>query len=384
MSLAKTMLTVPTLSYGVFGAVERAEGITVDPMRNYMPELETDEGAASRFKARIITSLTGKSPLAWFGLKNEMGEFKSPYASPYYRAQIGPHGEELYKKNTFWDVRGGDWLGAYLQASFDPFSFHDYEGFVSTVKKFELGQQYRKGDIVQGPSGVYAVLKDNIGIDLKDANKNPNDPEFKFIESKEKFFDKDRFLANQRGTEYSQTLFDLMNVYQQVTGDNKPFKVMSRLYDPYITAEDADGEFNVYIPEKYFRELAMARGEAARNAYSMEDIRSTLDRIVRVDDEDVFESDEEYKKFVKNEVENLLLGPADTNYNRDGGVQGLIAKAVENLESSETYRKIIRLSLIEGLKSEIFTEEQYMRMVRSEQLSPFIQGIPEEELKFKK
>jgi hypothetical protein len=384
VSLAKTILTVPTLSYGVFGAVERAEGITVDPMRNYMPELETDEAPMSRFRARVITSLTGKSPLTWFGLKDEMGEFKSPYASPYYRAQIGPHGEELYKKNTFWDVRGGDWLGAYLQASFDPFSFHDYEGFVSTVRKFEVGQQYRKGDIVEGPSGVYAVMKDNKGLDLKDANKDPNDPEFIFIESKEKYFDRDRFVANQRGTEYSQTLFDLMSVYQQVTGDNKPYKVMSRLYDPYIKAKDADGEFNVYIPEKYFRELAMARGEAARNAYSMESMRATLDRIYRVEDENLFETDEEYKKFVKDQVEDLLLGPADTNYMRDGGIQMGINKAIQDLENSEQYKKIKRLALLDGLKNEVFTEEEYNRMVNAEDLSPFIIGIPKSELKFRK
>jgi hypothetical protein len=384
VSLAKTLLTVPTLSYGVFGAVERAEGITVDPMRNYMPELETDEAPMNRAKARIVTSLTGKSPLTWFGLKDEMGEFKSPFASPYYRAQIGPHGEELYKKNTFWDVRGGDWLGAYLQASFDPFSFHDYEGFVSTVRKFEVGQQYRKGDIVEGASGVYAVMKDNKGLDLKDANKDPNDPEFVFIESKEKYFDRDRFVANQRGTEYSQTLFDLMSVYQQVTGDNKPYKVMSRLYDPYIKAKDAEGEFNVYIPEKYFRELAMARGEAARNAYSMESMRATLDRIFRAEDEDLFETDEEYKKFVKDQVEDLLLGPADTNYMRDGGIQMGINKAVQALENSEAYKKITRLALIEGLKNEVFTEEEYNRMVNAEGLSPYIIGIPESELKFRK
>jgi hypothetical protein len=385
VNLTKTLLTVPTMSFGVFGAIERAEGITVDPMRNYMPELETAENSElNRFQARLITSLTGKSPITWFGLKDEMGEFKSPYASPYYRAQIGPHGEELYKKNTFWDVRGGDWLGAYIQASFDPFSFHDYEGFVSTVKKFEVGQQYRKGDIIQGPNGIYAVMKDNKGLDLKNANKNPNDPEFQFIESTEKFFDKDRFMANQRGTEYSQALFDMMNVYQQVTGDNKPFKVMSRLYDPYITAKDAQGEFNIYIPEKYFRELAIARGEAARNAYGLEGMKATLERIYRAEDEDVFETDEEYKAFVKQAVEDVLLGPADTEYNRDGGVGGLMNKAIEALENSDRYRKIKRLALVDGLKSEIFTEEEYLRMVRSEDLSAYISGIPKEELKFRK
>lgn len=388
VNLSKTLLTVPTMSFGVFGAVERAEGITVDPMRNYMPELETDENSElSRFRARLITSLTGKSPITWFGLKDEMGEFKSPYASPYYRAQIGPHGEELYKKNTFWDVRSGettDWLAAYLWASFDPFSFHDYEGFVSSVKKFEVGQQYRKGDIVQGPNGVYAVMKDNKGLDLKDANKNPNDPEFQYIESTDKFFDKDRFQANQRGTEYSQALFDMMNVYQQVTGDSKPFKVMSRLYDPYITAKDAEGEFNIYVPEKYFRELALARGEAARNSYDLAGMKSTLDRIYRAEDEDAFETDEEYKAFVKQTVEDVLLGQADTEYNRDGGVAGLINESVQALENSDRYRKIKRLALIEGLESEIFTEEEYLRMLRSEDLSAYISGIPKEKLKFRK
>lgn len=385
VNLTKTLLTVPTMSFGVFGAIERAEGITVDPMRNYMPELETAENSdLNRFQARLITSLTGKSPITWFGLKDEMGEFKSPYASPYYRAQIGPHGEELYKKNTFWDVRGGDWLGAYIQASFDPFSFHDYEGFVSTVKKFELGQQYRKGDIVEGPNGIYAVMKDNKGLALKDANKDPNDPEFQYIESTDKFFDKDRFKANQRGTEYSQALFDMMNVYQQVTGDSKPFKVMSRLYDPYITAKDAEGEINIYVPEKYFRELAIARGEAARNSYDLAGMQATLERIYRAEDEDAFETDEEYKAFVKQAVEDVLLGPADTEYNRDGGVAGLINEAVQALENSDRYRKIKRLALIEGLKSEIFTEEEYLRMVRSEDLSAYISGIPKEELKFRK
>jgi hypothetical protein len=388
VNLTKTLLTVPTMSFGVFGAVERAEGITVDPMRNYMPELETDENSElSRFRARLITSLTGKSPITWFGLKDEMGEFKSPYASPYYRAQIGPHGEELYKKNTFWDVRSGetsDWLAAYLWASFDPFSFHDYEGFVSSVKKFEVGQQYRKGDIVQGPNGVYAVMKDNKGLDLKDANKNPNDPEFQYIESTDKFFDKDRFKANQRGTEYSQALFDMMNVYQQVTGDSKPFKVMSRLYDPYITAKDAEGEFNIYVPEKYFRELALARGEAARNSYDLAGMKSTLERIYRAEDENAFETDEEYKAFVKQTVEDVLLGQADTEYNRDGGIGGLINESIQALENSDRYRKIKRLALIEGLENEIFTEEEYLRMLRSEDLSAYISGIPKEKLKFRK
>jgi hypothetical protein len=388
VNLTKTLLTVPTMSFGVFGAVERAEGITVDPMRNYMPELETAENSdLSRFRARLITSLTGKSPITWFGLKDEMGKFKSPYASPYYRAQIGPHGEELYKKNTFWDVRSGetsDWLAAYLWASFDPFSFHDYEGFVSSVKKFEVGQQYRKGDIVQGPNGVYAVMKDNKGLDLKDANKNPNDPEFQYIESTDKFFDKDRFKANQRGTEYSQALFDMMNVYQQVTGDSKPFKVMSRLYDPYITAKDAEGEFNIYVPEKYFRELALARGEAARNSYDLAGMKSTLERIYRAEDENAFETDEEYKAFVKRTVEDVLLGQADTEYNRDGGIGGLINESIQALENSDRYRKIKRLALIEGLENEIFTEEEYLRMLRSEDLSAYISGIPKEKLKFRK
>lgn len=385
VNLTKTIMTVPMMSFGVFGAIERAEGITLDAMRNYMPELEPqDNTALSRFQARVITSLTGKSPVTWFGLKDEMGNFKSPYASPYYRAQIGPHGEELYKKNTFWDLRGGDFLGAYLQASFDPFSFHDYEGFVSQVKKFKLGDQYKKGDVVQGPSGVYAVLKDNKNLDFKNANKNPDDPEFQFLDETTDFFDRDRFMANQRGTEYSQALFDIMNIYQQVTGDNKPFKVMSTLYEPLIKGKDAEGDFSIYVPQKYFRELAMARGEAARTAYDLDGMKATLERIYRAEEEGLFETDEEYKNFVRATVEDVLLGPADTEYNRDGGVGGLIKSAVMALEDSETYRKIKRNAVLEGLKNEIFTEEEYLRLARSDDFGSLVNGIPDSELKFRK
>ena len=384
VNLTKTLMTVPTLSFGVFGAVERAEGITIDPMRNYVPELEVEDGAMNRFKARIITSLTGKSPLSWFGLKDAEGKFYSEYASPFYRAQIGPHGEELYKKNTFYDVREGDWLGAYVQASFDPFSFHDYEGFVSTVKSYSKGSDYKKGDIIQTESGVYAVLKDLKNFDLVKANADRSSLDVQYIEDKEKYFDRNRFIDNQRGTEYSQKLFDLMNIYQQVTGDNKPFKVMSRLYDPYIKAKDADGEISIYIPEKYFRELSMARGKAARQSYSLENVESTIERLYRAEEEKVFNTDEEYKEFVQKEIETLFFGPMDTQYNRTGGIETMINKAVDVLEKSEDYKKITRLALIEGLKNEKYTEDEYNRMINVEGISPFIIGIPKEELKFKK
>ena len=384
VNLTKTLLTVPTLSFGVFGAVEKAEGVSIDPMRNYVPELETQDGAMSRFQARVITSLTGKSPLTWFGLKDETGKFYSKYASQFYRPQIGPHGEELYKKNTFWDIRAGDWVAAYVQASFDPFSFHDYEGFVSMIKPYEKGSDYKKGDIIQTENGVYAVLKDLKNFDLKSSNTNENDLDVKYIEEKEKYFNRENFISNQEGTQYSQSLFDLLNIYQQTTGDNKPFKVMSRLYDPYIKAKDKDGEISIYIPEKYFRELGLARGKVARNAYSLQSLQSTIERIYRAEDEKLFDTDSEYKEFVQKEIETLFNGSMNTNYDRSGGIEDKINTAIKALEDSEEYKKITRLVLLEGLKSEKYTEEEYIRLSNAEGISPFILGIPKDQLKFKK
>lgn len=386
VNLAKTALTVPTAAYGLFGAVERAEGISADNMRNYYPDLEADEEIGSKFKMKLWTSLTGKSPIFLFGLKNSKGEFLSPYASPYYQPQIGPHGEELYKKNTFWDVRSGelsDRVAAYLQASFDPFAFSDYEGFVSSVKKYDKKESYKKGDIVDIGEYVIAVKK-NIpaGADLSKLNLDQQDKDYETITESKDFFDKDKYMLNKRGSEATTQLYDIMALYQKATGSRKEFGVLNKYYDPFVQGKDDEGEFGVYIPLKYQRQLAKLRGDKILLSYDQNNVKETIERIQRNADE---MSDQEFKEYVESQVEDLLMGPVDpVSLERKDGILTKIGGALKELEDDETYRVIKKNAIHEALAAGLFTEEEYDRMANAEGTMEIVAEFPESKLKFRK
>jgi len=386
LNLSKTILTVPTMAYGVFGAVEKAEGITVDSMRNYYPDLEPDEAAMGVFRAKLWTSLTGRSPISLFGLKNSKGEFLSPFASPFYVPQIGPHGEELYKKNTFWDVRSGelsDRVAAYIQASFDPFSMSTYEGFVSSVKTFDNKEAYKPGDIIEYNGEIYGVKK-NIasGSNFKNlVSSEDENADIEYISTTTKFFDKEDYMRNKLGTIATENLFNLISMYQEATGSRKDYQVLTRFYDPYLKAKDAQGEFSIYIPLKYQKELALLRGDIVRNSYDQQQIQEQTQNLQRLANE---LEDEEYYKIAEEQIETILYGPMNpTTYERSGGIVDAINKNLSNLESTVEYREIQRKALLEGLANGVFTEEQYLRMANAEGLGPILQGLPKEKLKFK-
>lgn len=386
LNLSKTILTVPTMAYGVFGAVEKAEGITVDSMRNYYPNLEPDEAAIGVFRAKLWTSLTGRSPIALFGLKNSKDEFLSPFASPFYVPQIGPHGEELYKKNTFWDVRSGelsDRVAAYIQASFDPFSMSTYEGFVSSVKTFDNKEAYKPGDIIEYNGEIYGVKK-NIasGSNFKNlVSSEDENADIEYISTTTKFFDKEDYMRNKLGTIATENLFNLISMYQEATGSRKDYQVLTRFYDPYLKAKDAQGEFSIYIPIKYQRELALLRGDIVRNSYSQQQIQERMENLQRLANE---LEDEEYYKIAEEQIETILYGPMNpTTYERSGGIVDAINKNLSELESTSKYREIQLKALQEALASGVFTEEQYLRMANAEGLGPIVQGLPKEKLKFK-
>jgi hypothetical protein len=386
VNLAKTALTVPTAAYGLFGAVERAEGISADNMRNYYPDLEADESIGSKFKMKLWTSLTGKSPIFLFGLKNSKGEFLSPYASPYYQPQIGPHGEELYKKNTFWDVRSGelsDRVAAYLQASFDPFAFSDYEGFVSSVKKYDKKESYKAGDIVDTGEYVIAVKK-NIpaGADLTKLNMEGLDTDYETITKSKDYFDIDNYKLNKRGSEATTQLYDLMALYQKATGSRKQFNLLTKYYEPFVQGKDNQGEFGVYIPLKYQRQLAKLRGEMILNSYNQNNVKETIERIQRAADE--FD-DKKFNQFVEQEVEEIIEGPMDpVSLSRSGGITTKINDALATLESSEKYRVIKTQAIHEALGGGLFTEEEYLRMANAEGTRDIVADFPKEKLKFRK
>jgi hypothetical protein len=386
VNLAKTALTVPTMAYGMFGAVEKAEGISPDSMRNYFPDLEADDSIGGKFKVKLWTSMTGKSPITLFGLKNTKGEFLSPFASPYYQPQLGPHGEELYKKNTFWDVRSGsllDRVGAYLQASIDPFSMSTYEGFVSTVKKYNSKEAYKPGDIVDDGNFVYAIKKDIApGVKFRELNLDEQDMDFETITSSSDFFDREKYVRNKLGTESTTQLYDLMALYQKSTGSRKEFALLTKFYDPFVSAKDAEGEFSIYIPLKYQRELAKLRGEVVRKSYDANSIKETIEIIQRSANE---MEDKEFNQFVEEKVEGLLMGPVDpVSLTRSGGIKTQINEALASLEDQEQYRTIQRKAIIEGLEGGIFTKAQYDRMVNTSELGSIIMGVPDSKLKFRK
>ena len=386
VNLAKTVLTVPTAAYGLFGAVEKAEGISADNMRNYYPDLETDSELGSKFKMKLWTSLTGKSPIFLFGLKNTKGEFLSPYASPYYQPQIGPHGEELYKKNTFWDVRSGelsDRVAAYLQASFDPFAFTDYEGFVSTVKQYDPKQTYYPGDIVDDGNFIYAVKKQiPAGAKFKELNLDQQDKDYETITSTSDFFDRTKYKLNKEGSEATTQLYNLLSLYQQATGSRKEFQVLNRFFDPYVQGKDAEGEFSIYIPLKYQREMAKLRGEKVLKSYNQQSVQETIDRIQRSADE---MDDEEFNRYVEDQVENILMGPIDpVNLSRSGGIKTKIDTALEELENDERYRNIKRQAIQEALKGGLFSEEEFNRMKDAEGISSIIADLGNQKWKFRK
>ena len=385
INLAKTALTVPTAAYGVFGAVERAEGITADNMRNFYPDLEADDSIGSRFKVKLWTSLTGKSPIFLFGLKNKKGEFLSPYASPYYRPQIGPHGEELYKKSTMLNVRSGELLDrvvAYLQASFDPFGFSDYEGFVSSVKKYDATKGYKAGDIVDDDGRIILVKKDlPPGVKFQELNLDSDNISYETIDTTKDFFDRKSYMLNKQGSEATTQLYDLMALYQKATGSRKQFGLLNRFYEPFVQGKDGEGEFGVYIPLKYQRELAKLRGNQILKSYDQNNVKEAIERIQRNADE---MSDEEFKVYVEEQVENLLMGNVDPlTLERKDGIASRISEALTTLEDNPTYRSVKRQAIYEGLANGLFTEEDYDRIANAEGTREIVADF-KGKLKFKK
>jgi hypothetical protein len=385
VNLAKTALTVPSMAYGIFGAVEKSEGITADNMRNYFPDLESQE-IGSKFKMKLWTSLTGKSPITLFGLKNSKGEFLSPFASPYYQPQLGPHGEELYKKNTFWDVRSGeliDRVGAYFQASFDPFSFSTYEGFVSSVKKYDPEETYKRGDIVDDGNFIYAIKKEIApGKKFKELNLDEQSLDYETITSTSDFFDKKKYTLNKQGSEATTQLYNLMALYQKATGSRKEFQVLNRYFEPFVQGKDAEGAFSIYVPLKYQRELAQLRGSAVLKSYQQQSVQETINRIERAADE---MDDDAFNAYVEEQVENLLSGPIDPiSLTRSEGIKSKINDALDQVENSEKYRSIRRKAITEALEAGLFTQEEYDRMKDAEGVNSIVADIPKEKLKFRK
>ena len=386
INFTKTALTVPTMSYGIFGAVEKAEGITVDNMRNYFPDLEADESSLSKFKVKLWTTLTGKSPIALFGLKNSKDEFLSPFASPYYEPQIGPHGEELYKKNTFWDLRRnnlGEKVAAYLQASFDPFSFSDYEGFVSSVKKYSSQESYEPGDILDYNGQVYSVRKPlSAGFKFKNLNENPNDLDVELIDNSTDYFDRREYVRNKYGSKATTDLYSLASLYQQATGSRKEFSLLNKFYDPFVKGKDSQGEFGVYVPIKYQRQLAKLRGEVILKSYDQRLIEEKIENIQRASDE---MEDEDFKVYVEEIVEDLIFGPMNpVTLSRSNGIKTQIDNALGALEDDDEYRKIKKDAIVEGLKSGLYTEEMFDRMAEAEGTKSILASFKKSELKFRK
>ena len=398
-SLLSTAMTVPTLSYGAFRGIEKSQGISADPFRNYNPELEDQKESGllasivgSEVAARVWTKLTAKSPLYGFGLRDKEGNFIAPLEaigftpSKFYRPQIGPHRERLYKKNTFWDTRSGSWedkFNAFLQATIDPFSFSDYEGFVSSVKPFEKNQEYRKGDFIEWNNNIWVVTKDKIkGVSPKDAVLGEQG-DYILVDEKTKFMDPDQFRADQDGTYRTQLLFNFVELYEKATGDTKNYDLFSKLYKDPVKFKDAEGTMTVYIPMEEQRQLALMRGEAMRRSWQTEDLENFTEAIKKASENENI-TDDEFKQYVKEIFDDYVLGPLDNNNNRSGGIINQISENIKAIEDSPEYVKIMRDGLIKTIQAGELTREQFNRLSAIPEAASFINELDESKLKFKK
>ncbi len=388
VGLTKTALTVPTMSYGAFGFVERARGMSLDPLRGYEGKKEKGEGAIpfvsdflnSRYAAKVWQGITGKSPLTWFGLKNEKGEFISPLASKYYQPQIGPFGEELYKKSTFFDIRSDDPMDkvlAYIQAGMDPFSFNTYEGFVSSVRDYSKDVEYDKGDFVIYNNLVYAAKDKVKGSNPYDDSKN-----WEFVDKKTDFFDAKKFMQNKRGEERTKQLYDLASIYEKATGEPTSFGLLNKIQDNSITMRDNEGELKIYVPAKEMRELQKKLGQASLDAFSDTEIPSLIERINRVMDQEPDE--EKAKKQVENIVRETFEGNIGPDSKRRNGIKDRINDAQKKVEETEAYKNLQRNAIKHAIENGLVTEEQYLRLLRSKEFGSTVSSYRRENVKFRK
>ncbi len=388
VGLTKTALTVPTMSYGAFGFVDRARGMSLDPLRGYEGEKEKGEGAIpfvsdflnSRYAAKVWQGITGKSPFTWFGLKNEKGEFISPLASEYFQPQIGPFGEELYKKSTFFDIRSDDPMDkvmAYIQAGLDPFSFNTYEGFVSSVRDYSKDVEYDKGDFVIYNNLVYAAKDKVKGSNPYDDSKN-----WEFVDKKTDFFDVKKFMQNKRGEERTKQLYDLALIYEKATGEPTSFGLLNKIQDNSITMRDNEGELKIYVPAKEMRELQKKLGQASLDAFSDTEIPSLIERINRVMDQEPDE--EKAKKQVENIVRETFEGNIGPDSKRRNGIKDKINDAQKKVEETEAYKNLQRNAIKHAIENGLVTEEQYLRLLRSKEFGSTVSSYRRENVKFRK
>ena len=382
--ITTTSLTVPTLSYGVFSPVERTKGISADPFRNFNPDLEANEMFSGEITARVWTKLTSRSPLFGFGIRvsdEPDSDFVAPLEvlglkpSEFYRPQYGPSGEELYKKSTFWDTRSGsasDKFLAFLQASVDPFSFSDYEGFVSNIKPFDKNKEYKKGDYFSYDNDVYVALTNKkAGTDF---SKGRLDKDYQYVDKKTDFVNPERFKNNKVGSEKTATLFDMVDMYERATGDRKNYDIFSRIYSDPVTFKDDKGTYSLYVSSDDQRKLQMLRGEIVKNAWSTSEAKSLMEGWKKMADNPNI-TDEEYNEAVKNEFLNWMLGPIDTEGNRRGGVKDKINKGLNALESDPKFDEVKKNAILNTVKSGRLSTKNFERLLNNTEALSYLNSL---------
>jgi len=394
-NLITTTATVPTLSYGVFSPFDKTQGISADPFRNFNPDLEERDYFMGEVGARVWTKLTARSPLYGFGMRDENGEFVAPLKvlgltpSKFYRPQIGPFGERLYKKSTFWDTRSGsktDKFLAFIQASIDPFSFSDYEGFVSNVKPYNEKQKYKRGDYVEWNNNVWVVLRDGLqGISPKTANiaeYASENADYFLIDKKYDFMDPDQFRRDKQGSQKTKLLFDFVNLYEEAVGDRKPYAVFSKLYKDPVKFKDEDGEFAIYIPIDEQRKLSIMRGEAMSRVFDDQTVESYISAIDKAADNENM-TDSEYKEYVKDIFKTYFLGPIDNENNRGGGLVDKVNEAISKVENKPEYIRIVRDGIVKSIEEGNLTKEEFDRLKKISEAAGFVNELNEKKLKFR-
>lgn len=390
--ITTTALTVPTLSYGIFSPVERTKGISADPFRNFNPDLEANEVFNGEITARVWTKLTSRSPLFGFGIRvsdEPDSDFVAPLEvlgltpSEFYRPQIGPHKEELYKKSTFWDTRSGsatDKFLAFLQASVDPFSFSDYEGFVSNVKPFDKNKEYRKGDYFEYDNSVYVALTNKkAGVEF---SRGKIDKDFQYIDKKTDFVNPERFKNNKIGSEKTATLFDMVDMYERATGDRKNYDIFSRIYSDPVTFKDNKGTYALYVSSEDQRKLQKMRGQVLVDAWKTSEANSLMEGWKKMADNPNI-SDEEYNEAVKNEFLDWMLGPLDTEGNRSGGVKSSINEALNALESDPGFDEVKKNAVLNTVKSGRLTVENFKRLLDNTEAYGYLNSLRDPDKKKK-
>lgn len=382
--ITTTALTVPTLSYGIFSPVERTKGISADPFRNFNPDLEANEVFNGEITARVWTKLTSRSPLFGFGIRvsdEPDSDFVAPLEvlglrpSEFYRPQYGPSGEELYKKSTFWDTRSGsatDKFLAFLQASVDPFSFSDYEGFVSNVKPFDKNKEYRKGDYFEYDNSVYVALTNKkAGVEF---SRGKIDKDFQYIDKKTDFVNPERFKNNKIGSEKTATLFDMVDMYERATGDRKNYDIFSRIYSDPVTFKDNKGTYALYVSSEDQRKLQKMRGQVLVDAWSTSEAKSLMEGWKKMADNPNI-SDEEYNETVKNEFLDWMLGPLDTEGNRSGGVRSSINEALNALESDPGFDEVKKNAVLNTVKSGRLSTKNFERLLENTEAFGYLNSL---------